>query len=581
MDVFAKRKAAQAAKLGALAIPPPSEVDRVLRLPRGTVDLPVSLGSYLRPGTEPLQLRPVQEQALAAIAAHRGLIGAIGVGHGKSLIALLAGAVLKVDLSIVLVAPATVPNMEALLRDLEKRYTLPETVIVSWGALSQPWASAWLDGLDTHKRVALIADEAHFARNPSAARTRRLMGWLNANPDVAFVALSGTMTTRRLKDFAHLAHRALGDRSPLPRGEEGRCWDEVLGNEPRSPADVAAVVPLWNWASCTQGKTFRNAVPKLPQETHSLLVQAFGEHLRSAPGVVLTQDASCPASLYIQTIEAGGPAIRNLQKMAAAIAQTYRDPAGIELADDSEVARTAKRLSFGYYYRWAWPDGVADTEWLDRRQAWARKCRWLIQEHARKGFDTRALVEAEAARRLAQGSAEEWVRCYAAWREIADRVEPAQETVWVTDQALLDVLQVTQRYAPCIIWYDEEAIADKLVELGVQVIRAGQLVPTMAQTCALSVRSHGAGLNLQAWHLQVFACCPSNGTAWEQVLGRTHRQGQQEDEVWTWLPQWTGSLRAAFAQARRDAAWIETATGNRQKLLLATVIEEQSMVDCE
>ncbi|WP_339940188.1 hypothetical protein [Undibacterium luofuense] len=30
---------------------------------------------------------------------------------------------------------------------------------------------------------------------------------------------------------------------------------------------------------------------------------------------------------------------------------------------------------------------------------------------------------------------------------------------------------------------------------------------------------------------------------------------------------------AALAQARRDAAWIETSTSNRQKLILATVIE--------
>ncbi len=546
----------------------------MLALPKVTDYPPVTLGSRLRPGAQPISLRPVQEKALAAIAHCGGLLGAIGVGHGKSYIALLAGAVLDADLSIVLVAPATVPVMQGLLHDLHRRYVLPETLIVSWAGLSQQDAPAMFESWRVEgRKVVLVADEAHFARNPTAARTKRLMTWLHHHQHVHFVALSGTMTTRRLVDFAHLSDRALGNQSPVPRGPTLKVWDEALAGEVQSAADLHSLFPLFQSTAKAAGEPWPTTA-RIPARTQKVLVEAFGERLATAPGVVLTQDASCPASLYLCEMRQGygGQAVQSLRSSAERIAQTYRDPEGIELADDSEVIRTAKRLSLGYYYFWEWPNGV-DREWLDRRQAWSRKVRWLIEQYGRDHFDSRGLVEREATRRLAAGSTESWVRCYADWVEVQDRAKPVQSCKWVTDEALRALVSMANHKQPAILWYEEAAVADKLEELGVRVLRAGQEVPAQAQTLALSVKSHGAGLNLQAWSRQVFCCVPANGTLWEQVLGRTHRQGQTEDEVWAWIPQWTQPLRSALAQARRDAAWIETSTSNRQKLVLATVIE--------
>lgn len=548
----------------------------MLALPKVTSYPTVTLGSRLRPGAQPIVLRPVQEQALAALAQCGGLLGAIGVGHGKSLISLLAGAVLDADLSIVLVAPATAPVMQALLADLHKRYYLPETLIVSWAKLSQQDARALFESWQVDgRKTVLVADEAHFARNATAARTKRLMGWLAEHSRVKFVALSGTMTTRRLADFAHLAARALGNQSPVPRGPTLKVWDAGLANEVLCSADLSELHKLWSWGTANAGKAWTvGRSSNLPKETHKGLVEAFGERLATAPGVVLTQDASCPASLYLCELrdQYPVPVMAGLRAAAERIAQTYRDPEGIELADDAEVIRTAKRLSLGYYYFWDWPNGV-DRDWLDARQAWSRKCRWLIEQYGREGFDSRGLVEREATRRLASGSAESWVRCYAEWVAVQDRAKPVQSVRWMTDEALRLLVNTANHKQPAIIWYEESAVADKLAELGVRVIHAGEEVPAKAETLALSVKSHGAGLNLQAWSRQVFACVPANGTLWEQVLGRTHRQGQTEDEVWAWIPQWSQPLRSALSQARRDAAWIETSTSNRQKLMLATVIE--------
>jgi hypothetical protein len=569
MDAFAARKARQ----GVTTVVS-TDADRVVSLPVAAGYAPIDLSGKLLHGAQGIELRPVQAQALTAIVRHRGLLGAIGVGHGKTYIALLAGLALDADCAIVLAAPATVPTFQKVLADLRTRYRMPPTEVWSWSVLSQAQGFERLDAATKGKQnVVLVADEAHFARNPTAARTKRLLRWLESNPGAAFIALSGTLTTRRLADFAHLSHFALREYSPAPSDFTLEEWDRCLANEPRSAADLSNVRGLWHWHHGPQAMVPFIQKGKLHPLTHRGLVEAFGRRLACAPGVILTQDASCNASLYITHLSDGGPEIENLRKLAEQVARTYRDPAGIELADENEAARTAKRLAMGYYYQWAWPNDKVDTEWLDARQDWSRQCRRLIDKYGQTGFDTRALVEAEARKRRAAGSTEDWVLCWAKWDAVASRPEPSQKTTWVDDSALRFLVTLAKQQRPALLWYDEDAVAQRLRSMGVRVIAPGQPVPDEDATLAVSVRSHGAGLNLQRWSRNVFACVPSNGTTWEQVLGRTHRAGQQEDEVSAWVPHWTAVLRSAFWQAQRDAAWIEATTGNRQKLRMASVLE--------
>jgi hypothetical protein len=64
---------------------------------------------------------------------------------------------------------------------------------------------------------------------------------------------------------------------------------------------------------------------------------------------------------------------------------------------------------------------------------------------------------------------------------------------------------------------------------------------------------------------------PSNGQAWEQLLGRTHRVKQPRDQVDFWVYSHTESLRGALRTALDDARYIEQTTGARQKLLAASI----------
>jgi hypothetical protein len=46
-----------------------------------------------------------------------------------------------------------------------------------------------------------------------------------------------------------------------------------------------------------------------------------------------------------------------------------------------------------------------------------------------------------------------------------------------------------------------------------------------------SIASNAEGRNLQGWSNNLITSCPPNGSQIEQLLGRTHRDGQEADEV--------------------------------------------------
>jgi len=60
-----------------------------------------------------------------------------------------------------------------------------------------------------------------------------------------------------------------------------------------------------------------------------------------------------------------------------------------------------------------------------------------------------------------------------------------------------------------------------------------------------------------------------NAATWEQLLGRTHRQGQTADVVQASVFQSAWPQRLAFQRALVRSRYIAQMTGSSQKLLLA------------
>lgn len=67
----------------------------------------------------------------------------------------------------------------------------------------------------------------------------------------------------------------------------------------------------------------------------------------------------------------------------------------------------------------------------------------------------------------------------------------------------------------------------------------------------------------------LFVNPPADGAAWEQAIGRCHRQGQHADEVEVELYQHTDELAGAFQKACDFARFIEQTEGTPQKLCFA------------
>lgn len=553
MGVFAAARARQ----GLAAPVVDSSVARVLALPVcGVSQYDVCKITHDGHELSGWVLRLEQLRALHAIESCGGAVLPMGVGHGKTIVSLLAGAVLGVDLAIVLVSPATMAQTEAELERLSRYFKLPKTMLVSWGALSQTSFA----GLPTSPgKTVLVADEAHNARYATSARTKRLHRYLTDNAACHFVALSGTLVTNSLSDYAHLVYWALRGRSPLPEGEAFRAWERTLLDE-GEPGDDQYVKPLLDWAG------------PVPEYAHTDTVGdarlAFRQRFTTCPGVVATTGQSCSASLYIARFSEKALKDSPFVRLADKIAATFRDLDGNDLASKNDVAACAKKLALGYWYKWHWP-GEPDREWLEARNGWHRSVRWLLEQHSKDGCDSPKLIE-----RLVENEPDYFgplhMQAYNRWEGVRDRVAPTPVAVWESLEPLKAICRKAAEVGECLVWYDEQAVADQLAREGLRVVRPGE-APHWQGTQALSLRSHGSGLNLQHYSQNVFACVPSSPTRWEQVLGRTHRQGQKNDEVWAWVPGWSWPLRAPLDKARSKASFV-AATSGEQKLQLATFI---------
>jgi len=540
------------------AVAPRTETDRALLAPRADYSGQGVQQWLSKPGCG-IELKPIQCQALETIARQGGALLPLAVGSGKTFVALLAGSMLSADQAVILCPAGVVQQMQEQAAMLAQHFRMVPTRIVSYTGLSTN--TDLLLALEKMRgRCVIVADEAHKLKNPRSARTMRVMRLFEAAPHLHFVALSGTMTSRSLTDFAHLAALALRDRSPVPRaGVHLESWAACLDAKGKpTPYDWARISPL-----------ARNAVAGLSGKARKEAVRgAYRQHFRACAGVVASAESELGQSLNIHRLDLDVPAeIRALLDQCEA----GEDPQGDILEDDISVWRLQSQLSCGFYYRWVWPDGVIDDAWLQARRDWARCVRRELQERAAYLYDSPSLIE-QHAETTKDRRTWPWLQ---RWQPHKAKPKPPTEAVWVSDYLLADI---ESRLRPgLIVWYQSQAMADALEARGLRVYRAGEQAPkdraAWRRPNALSIAAHGTGTDgLQiVCHENLVVEPPSNGQAWEQLLGRTHRVKQPRDQVDFWVYSHTESLRGALRTALDDARYIEQTTGARQKLLAASI----------
>jgi len=531
-----------------------TEMQRVLGLPQRTATTWEPPRQPVQPA-EPLQLRPVQAEALGEIhAVGAGLISA-GVGHGKTLIGILAGAALGVDRTVYLCPPACVEQVEATVQRAAENWVFPPVFVVPWSRLSMQVGDDWLEAAAGNGTFALVCDEAHVLRSATTGRTQRLLRFRKANVQRSRVVLmSGTLTRRNLLDLVDVAWVALGKRSPVPTGSTGAALASYI-EDPQWGRGAGEAAALRKWAGCTD------------------VVEALGKRIRSAPGVVTTVSQSVEIPIYVVPMvgaRAPSTVVKELLKKTEEVAATFRVPDGDDLVSPADVARVSRQLALGYHLIWTWR-GDPDREWIEARRAWSA----LARQACMSG---QFLTEGDFYQHCSLGFFES-AKAEAVWREWAackadpDRA-PVPKPVWHTHHIVRGLVDSAKQQRNCLIWYDETAVVPLLREWGVQCPEPGEVPCT--RISAVSVRAHGTGLDLQSWSRNVMMTVPSASAVWEQILGRTHRPGQTADEVVVWRPAWAPSFNAAWSAAKKSATYVRLVTGQPQKLELVQEVSDVS-----
>lgn len=562
--------------IAAAGVQKTAEFRRILDLPRrkwedGAAEIAGALTESLRlPGCEghdpaadlcsvcrcPLRLRPAQGAAVRDAHDVRGLLAPIPVGGGKALVSLLIPVVLDCERPILLVPSALRDQtLRKVLPMVRRHWRMhPALKVVGHSEMSTVKNA---DMLETLRPDLIVLDESHAYKNLKAARTRRLQRWMREHPNTMLCAMSGTITRKSLRDYWHVLLWALKpDLAPIPaRWRELQDWADALDVLP----DEASRVPPGALRHLCETRTVLDPVKG------SLFVvetarEGYARRLAETPGVVAVREADVTCSLVLSE-----RALRPDAATAAHLAKLQRDwelPNGDLVTEAVDLWRHAREIALGFFYRW---DPAPPPDWMAARRAWKKFVRDTITTN-RRGLDTELQVWRECAARPAAPAE------FLDWRAVKDSFEPNTVPEWFSLAAVEDAARWLAE-GPGICWVEHQAFGLKLAEVsGRRCYGAGDdaiVDAAPGEAIVASIRAHGTGKNLQHFSRNLVASCPPSGATWEQLLGRTHRSGQEADEVTAEVYLGTDALREALVRSVADARYIESTTGNRQKLLYA------------
>jgi hypothetical protein len=528
------------------------ELSRILALPRRPHDFSniddVTM-MFRRPGGT-MSFWPIQSAALIEAALADGLFAPIGVGFGKTLITLALPEAMDAERAVLLIPPAL---KDKTLRDIEfysKHFSLPidRIAIVKFSELSSAKKATILSDIGAD---LVIVDEAHALRHRSSARTKRVLRYARENPACRWAFLSGTMTTRSILDYAHLIELALRKNSPLPAGyRELKDWAGALDVNPQYTMMPGALRQLG-------GENAR---------------EGFRQRLVETTGVVATSETELGNSLLVTRRTPSVPPV--IAKAIRKVRSTWA-VGGEELSSALELWRVLRQLACGFFYRWVWQNDEPDYEWLDARAEWNKEVRQKLKQSL-EGMDS-PLLCAQAAERhyLDHGNGPRWAsKHWAAWREQKHKPTPPTEAVWLSDFLVQESLDWASERDRAIIWYEHKVLGERIaVRSGLPLFAAGTDASVSTDPVIVcSMKTQGTGKNLQHYYQSLFTSMPPNGAIFEQVAGRTHREGQLADVVFVdWFGH-TEAVQETLEAVIDDAKYIEETTGQRQKILYATRI---------
>mgnify|MGYP006921285486 CR=1 FL=1 len=511
-----------------------------------------------------MQLKVPQADALFSIHKYGGLIGVLGVGVGKTLIAWLAGRAAEAQTVVILMRPPDVKSYNVEIEKYKKHFDPGSCTIhvIPYSKLSDPRFGEILDEISPD---LIVADEAQTLMGDST-RAKRFWRYREEHPETTLVAMSGTMIKGSVANAAELAEFALGVRSPLPhRGPHLETWQHVL-----DPAGMGSPDEM-SWFHERVVRPMGVDPNEFSRQEAARL--AAGRRFVQSQGVVFTPSASTDLPLEIHKIAVPMP--ESLQDFIDEVKKNRVTPDGEDVIwTDMQAANVSRMIASGFYTRWKWEDvpGGRDEEWLARRSAWGRSLASELKNNSRKGYDSPKLIgdyvlaEAILDKKMVERSTLHFNRW--AWGEVEHRMVPETVPVWL-NTFLVDYALEAYKDQPVIFWYSHQAMEQEFARRGVPVYGASTFLDGPARQVAASIQVHGTGRNLQDWDHAVVLEHPTDGVAWEQLLGRLHRQGQTRPVRFDLLISHE-TIKSAIRSAIENAKFIQSMQMTPQRLLTAT-----------
>jgi len=535
-----------------------AELVRILNLPRrdGPPRGVEGLTGALKLPEGTMELRATQAQALAELHLADGLFAPIRVGGGKTLITLLGPCMVSAERPILLIPAKLRAKTMRDFAELSKHWQQGPTItLVSYETLGR---LRWAELLNNLLPDFIMADEAHYLKNCKAAVTKRVGRYMSAHPETTFAALSGTMTKRSLFDFAHILEWCLGDGAPIPlQWKELDAWSRAL-DEDSVYHEWYRVGALRQLHGESDGAWYDYVAA---HENPRVAARAvYHDRLVATPGVVATQETPIDASLVIEPWCENEEPSEVVQEAWAQLYDLWETPDGIPFDAPVSVWRHARELALGFYYRWTPPP---PPEWLEPRRAWSA----FVRE--RLGLSRSIDSPAQVAQMFADRPE------YKQWAAVRDTYEYRTEAVWL-DTTIIKTAARWGVESGGIVWTSHQAVGARLEELGLPYygslgLRKGEPIEEATGGVAASIAANKEGRNLQHYCQNLILTPPTTGSEWEQILGRTHRDGQSADEVTVEVYTGCRESQRALWQAVSDAKYQQTVTGIPQKLLVATI----------
>lgn len=471
----------------------------------------------------------------------------------------------------------------------------------------------------------IIADEAHLLKNARTARTKRIRRYLDhVQPQV--VAMSGTITSKSITDYWHIIKVCLGPNCPLPLSSHLVVqWAQVLDAQQSSAWDswragvdqvggfrTEPIMPLVRWAQRHW------PAEEFPESVRGFR-KAYKLRLTTAPGVVVTGDTEIGTSLLIsnQPVQPKQEpeGWRNLQEMIDRVRKEWVAPNGDELDHAIHQFGWLYQLTAGYYNDLYWPSphvlagerGISEeqaADLLDRAQhhhallqLYHSTLRKWLGRRSRPGLDTPFLVggdmERNGPKNVGPELYEVWLEARAA--DFKDRPDRRSRPIRVCDYKIASAVKWAEKLPAAtgaILWIHHQEIGRWLVErlrsasMDVLHCPAGRqhdaaiIDPAHGKKIVVaSISAHGTGKNLQHFEHQYVVQWPRSAVVAEQMLGRTHRTGQQADELVVVTNNSNEIDQMGFAACLNDALYIHDTTNVRQKLMFAAYETPPIMFD--